>query len=108
VLDLLLTLGMVLLLTVGACLVVLLLGVLPFVIGTDAAERRGFSPDRWGAVCLLGVVLGALVAFWTLKGDHLILLLLPAAALCWAGPALVSLLDASQQRVGGTRGSHLR
>lgn len=107
-LDLLLTLGMVVLLTVGACLLGLLMGVLPFVIGIDAAERRGFSTERWGAVCLLGVVLGVLVGLWVLRGDHLALLLLPAALLCWAGPAVLSLLDSSQQRVGGTRGQHLR
>ena len=107
-LDLLLTLGMVMLLTVGGCLLVLLLGILPFVLGVDAAERRGFSTERWGVVCLLGVLLGAAFALWVLRGDHLVLLLLPAAVLCWVGPAVISLLDPSQRRVGGSRGQHLR
>ena len=106
--DMLATLVVVVLLTVGGCLLFLLLAVLPFVRGTDMAERRGFSTDRWGALCLFGVVAGAAVAFWVLRGDHLALLLLPAAALCWAGPAVISLLDSSQRRVGGPQGQHLR
>ena len=94
------------LIAVGVCLAGALLVVVPFILGVDLAERRGFSTQRWGLVCLVGTALMALCAYVVLKHDATKVLLLPAAALGWLGPAVVSLLDSRQRVLGGLQGAH--
>jgi hypothetical protein len=91
---------------VGLLLVLLL--VVPFVRTVDVAERRGFSTDRWGAVCVGAAVLAAGVAAWVEGGDHSRLLHLVPLALVLSPPLAVSLLDDGQARVGGGQGAHER
>lgn len=94
------------LLVVGMCLGGALLAVVPFVLGVDLAERRGFSTQRWGLVCLLGTTLMLVSAYLVFTHDATKVLLLPAAALGWLGPAVVSLLDSRQGLLGGVQGAH--
>jgi hypothetical protein len=89
-------------LVVGALAAVLI--VVPFVRAVDLAERRGFSPTRWGAVQLVLLALGALVGVMALR--HTGLLLLPAALLCWVTPLVLSLLSEGEVAVGGRQGAH--
>ena len=96
-----------LLLAAAACAAGIGLLVVPFVRSVDVAERHGFSAARWGAVSLAAGGLAALVGAWVLQHDHPVLLVVPAA-LAWAGPAALALLDASQTRVGGVQGGHER
>ena len=91
---------------VALCVAGILLVVLPFVRGVDMAERRGFSTQRWGGVCLVGTALMLLCSYLVLKHDWTKVLLLPAAALGWSGPAVLSLLDSRQRLLGGVQGAH--
>ena len=99
------TLVVTLLLTVLLCGLGVLLTVAPFVTGVDMAERRGYSTERWGAVCLAAIGAGAALGLWVKTSDSSRVLWLLAAALTWAGPAVLSLL-APGQRVGGPQGAH--
>ncbi len=94
-------------LTVVACAVGALVLVVPFLVGVDMAERRGYSTERWGALCLLGTGLGVAVAALVASKDLSTLLFLPALVLAWGAPAVLSLL-APGQRVGGPQGVHER
>ncbi|MDX6218393.1 MAG: hypothetical protein QOD70_191 [Frankiales bacterium] len=76
----------------------------PFVLAVDMAERRGFSPTRWGGVQLVLLGLGALLAVLALR--HTGFLLLPAAVLCWVTPLVLSLLKEDEVGVGGQQGAH--
>jgi hypothetical protein len=95
-------------LTVLALAVLAVGGVLctavPFVVAVDMAERRCFSPARWGAAQLVLLVLGGLVGYVALK--HLALLLLPAVLLCWMTPLALWVLSADDTRIGGRQGAH--
>ena len=95
-------------LAVLAVLVLAVVGVLctavPFVVAVDMAERRRFSPARWGGVQLVLLVLGALVGYVGLK--HNALLLLPAVLLCWMAPLVLWVLSADETRIGGRQGAH--
>jgi hypothetical protein len=90
------------------CLLVVALGVLPFVLTVDAAERHGFSTRRWGAVALAGTALMLAIGDWVVSGDHSRVLLLPAVVLGWGGLLVLSLLSRDQTRVGGYQGAHER
>lgn len=90
-----------------ACALGLLVLVAPFVVGVDMAERRGFSTERWGALCLLGSALGVAVGYAVRSQDLSVTLYLPALALAWATPGVLALLAAGQ-RIGGPQGLHER
>ncbi|MGB8650117.1 MAG: hypothetical protein WCD35_05585 [Mycobacteriales bacterium] len=84
----------------------LLLGVLPFVVGVDMAERRGFSTARWGGLCVGSVLLAALVGYAALKGPRPAVLLVPLLA--WSVPAVLRLLDPARVPLAGSQGAHER
>ena len=105
--DLLLALLSLALIVALACVVLVLLGLAPYLRGVDMAERRGFSTLRWGAVSAAGPALGLLLAFWVHRGHHDGVLYVPALLLTWAVPAVLSLL-APGQLVGGAQGAHER
>lgn len=90
-----------------ALAVLLALTVVPFVLACDMAERRRFSVARWGAVALAGSALGLSVALlaWRRTDLPTLLVLLPLA-LTWTGPALLWLLEGTEERLGGRRGAH--
>lgn len=89
-------------LVVLVCAVVVGLYVVPFVRTVDMGERRGFSTARVGALALLLAL--ASLGFGYL-GIHAHALLIPAALLSWAGPAVVALL-APGSRGLGCSGAH--
>jgi hypothetical protein len=105
--DLLLSLLALAVLVALACVVLVLLGVTPYLRGVDMAERRGFSTLRWGAVSAAGPVVAFLLAYWVHKGHHDGVLYVPALLLTWSVPAVLSLL-APGQLVGGSQGAHER
>lgn len=78
--------------------------VVPFVVGVDMAERRRFSPRRWGAVCLVGVLAGVAAA-WLLRSHGAVALL--GLVLGWATPALLAVLGPGSP-LGGEPGAHER
>lgn len=97
--------------TVVVVLAVLVLATLavgvtavPFVKVVDMAERRGFSPARWGGAQLVLLALAGLVAYVGLK--HAVVLVLPALLLCWLAPLVVSLLSRTDTWAGGRQGAH--
>lgn len=96
------TLLVVTLLAVLACAAVIALYVVPFVRTVDMAERRSFSPNRFGAIALVFALMSAGLAY---AGLHTHALLVPAALLAWAGPALVAVLPAGHRRLG-RQGAH--
>lgn len=106
--DVLATMTVASLLALAACLLLVLLGVLPFVQAVDLADRLRFSTLRWGLISLMGIAAGALAGWWVLDGGHLRLLLLPAAAVTWLVPGVISLMDPAQTSVGGRQGRHQR
>lgn len=83
------------------------LTVVPFVAAVGMAEQRGFSPTRWGAVALVTAPLGLLAAYAlvTRTGLPWMVGVLPVA-LTWAAPAVLWLLEGTQQRLGGRAGRH--
>ena len=97
-------------LVAAVVLVVLLVAVLvagtvvPFVVGVDMAERRMFSPRRWGAVCLVGVLAG-LACAWLLRSAGPVAL--SALLLGWAAPAALAVLGPGSA-LGGEPGAHER
>ena len=100
------TLVVVLLLVAAACAVGVGLVVVPFVLGVDMAERRGFSTTRWGAVSVSGIALALLAGLETVRLGLPAALLLPAAALAGTGPGVLALLGPTQTGVGGRQGEH--
>lgn len=90
-----------------ACLVGAALTVVPFVVGVDMAERRGYSTDRWGALCLLGPAAAMALGYVVHASGSGRVLYLPVALLAWAGPGLLAVLAAGQP-VGGPQGVHER
>ena len=105
--DLLLSVLSLALLVALLCVVLVVLGVAPYLRGIDMAERRGFSTFRWGAVSAAGPLLAFLLAYSVHKGHHDGVLYAPALLLTWSVPAVLSLL-APGQLVGGTQGAHER
>lgn len=88
--------------------VLALVTALPFVVGVDLAERRGFSTDRWGAACVVGSVV-ALLAAYELHHHHVTKVLVVAVLLvAWVVPVVLSLLSPQQRGLGGPSGAHLR
>jgi hypothetical protein len=108
VIDVLLTLLALSATVALVCVAVVALGVAPFVLTVDAAERRGFSPTRWGAFTLTGTLLMLALGYWVVHGHHTRVLLLPALIFGWAALGVLSLLSRDQTRVGGTQGAHER
>ena len=100
---LLAALSLAAILVVG-CVVGIGVVVLPFVLTVDLAERRGFSTTRWGAIALVDAALALGSASLVVK--HSALVLLATAALAWAAPAALSLMDRTQVRLGGYQGRH--
>ncbi len=80
------------------------LTALPFVVAVDMAERRRFSPARWGGVQLVLLALAALLGVLAWKSTWWILLLVPVVV--WAPPLMLSLLSADERSVGGYQGAH--
>ena len=80
-----------------------LLTLVPFVLALRRAEQRGFDPARWGAVALVGSVLGVGLALVALRSSLVLLLL--AVPLAFAGVLALLVLPADSQ-VGGRAGRH--
>lgn len=78
--------------------------VVPFVVGVDMAERRLFSPQRWGAVCLACVGAG-LGCAWILRHQGWVAVL--GLLLGWAAPAALAVLGPGSA-LGGEPGAHER
>jgi hypothetical protein len=95
-------------LAVLAVLVVAAVGVgctaVPLVVTVDMAERRRFSPARWGGAELVLLAVAALMAYVGVR--HAILMLVPAALLCWLTPLVLWLLSADDTGLGGQQGAH--
>ncbi len=94
------------LLASAAGLAVVALGVLPFVVGVDLAERRGLSADWWGAVCLCGIAITIGLGYEVLTATYHWPWLLVIAAVAWVAP--VGLRFATAGRPSPRRGAHLR
>jgi hypothetical protein len=94
--------------TLVVCLLVVVLGVVPFVLAGDVAERSGFSAFRWGAVTVLGELAMAALVYQVFTADWSKLLLLPAVLLPWVGLTVLSLLGPEERLVGGVPGAHQR
>ena len=105
--DLLLSLLSLVLIVVLCAVLLVLLGLVPYLRGVDMAERRGFSTLRWGAVSAAGPALALVLALLVHQGHHDGVLYVPALLFTWAVPAVLSLL-APGQLVGGTQGAHER
>ena len=80
-----------------------LLTLVPFVLALRGAEQRGFDPARWGAVALVGSVLGVGLALVALRSSPVLLLL--AVPLAFSGVLALRVLP-SDSRVGGRAGRH--
>jgi hypothetical protein len=103
--ELLLSVAVLLLVVVVLGLVGLALTVVPFVQALEAAERRGLSTTRIGALALVGSgvgLLGALVA--SREGVPLVDVVAPLAV-CWVVPVVTALLPRGARRAG-QRGAH--
>ncbi len=79
----------------------------PFVVALQMADARSFSTARWGAVALVGSVLGLLLALAFYRSDRIpaVAALLPLT-FTWAGPGLLWLLTGKETLVGGRAGAH--
>ena len=102
----LLSVLVVVLLAAVAVAVAVAFSVVPFVMATDLAERRGFSAGRWGGTQLVLLAISALATLVGARHGHLVLLVVPAALLCWITPAVLSLLSPDEQALGGYQGAH--
>ncbi|MFN2538223.1 MAG: hypothetical protein ABR549_08730 [Mycobacteriales bacterium] len=76
----------------------------PFVRTVDMAERRGFSPARWGGAQLVLTGLAVPVGYVAVK--HTLALAGPALLLCWLAPGVLSLLSDQETSIGGRQGAH--
>ena len=87
----------------------LLAGVtlVPFVLALQMADSRRFSTARWGALALVGSLLGLALAFVFYRSDSVpnAAALLPLL-LTWAGPGGLWLLTGEEAAVGGRAGAH--
>ncbi|MBC7373547.1 MAG: hypothetical protein H7323_06110 [Frankiales bacterium] len=81
------------------------LTLVPFVLAQRMAQTRGFPSARWGAFTLAASVVGLGVVGLALRGDRTPLLALTGVPVAYAGPLVLSLLEAGQ-RVGGRPGRH--
>lgn len=98
VVPLLVVLGVVLLCAVT---------VAPFVLACDMAERRGFSPARWGAVSLVASAIGLSIAWIGWRSDEVPgLLAVVPLGLTWTSPGLLWLLEGTERTIGGRLGAH--
>lgn len=95
-----------LLIVVVVGLVVLALTVLPFVRALDAAERRGLSTTRVGALALVGSGVGLLGALVAHGGGAALVDTVAPLAVCWLVPVVTALLPPGAARPGGRRGTH--
>ena len=86
-------------------LVLSVLTLVPFVLAQRMAETRGFPTTRWGALTLAASVVGLGVVVLGLRGDRTPLIALTGVPVAYAGPLVLSLLEAGQ-RVGGRTGRH--
>jgi hypothetical protein len=79
----------------------------PFVVALQMADTRRFSTTRWGAVALVGSLVGLALAAYFLRSDRLptVAALLPLL-LTWAGPGALWLLTGDEELVGGRAGAH--
>lgn len=83
--------------------------LVPFVAALQMAETRRFSTARWGAIALVAIGLGLLLALVFYRSDSV-----PSAAallplvLTWAGPGALWLLTGEEALVGGRAGAHER
>ena len=102
--SLLLSLLLVVVVVAAIGAVLAAVSALPFVVAVDMAERRGFSPARWGGLELVLLALAATVTY--LGWKHNVLLMPLAVLLAWAAPLLLSLLSGWEQAVGGRQGAH--
>ena len=104
----LLSTGMLLLIVTLVCAFGICAVVLPFGRTVGMAERRGFSPDRWGAVALGAIVvaLGAGLKVYGQGGGSRLLAPLVVLLLAWAPRAVLALIGPAQTRVGGRAGAH--
>lgn len=89
-------------------LVGLVVVVVPFVVTMDLAERRGFSPVRWGAASLAGTALMAGTIIWLWNAEHPPLLARPALVLGVLPLIVVALLAPGPRRWVGWPGAHQR
>ena len=88
-----------------------LVTVAPFVRAVDAAERRGFSPARWGWVAAVGCAVGLAVGTFAARGTQglvRVVLLVVGALVAWAVPLALALIGPHQVRLGGRAGAHER
>ena len=81
--------------------------LVPFVLALQMAQRRAFSPTRWGAVALVGSLLGLAFMLFLYRSERVsgIAVLLPIT-FTWAGPAALWLLSGEEAVVGGRSGAH--
>ena len=79
----------------------------PFVVALQMADARAFSTTRWGAVALVGSVLGLLLALLFYRSERVpdVAALLPLT-FTWSGPGLLWLLTGAETLVGGRAGAH--
>jgi hypothetical protein len=80
--------------------------LLPAYVALQLADARRFSTARWFAVSAAGI-LGGLGLAYLLHGSGApaVVALLPLV-FTWLGPALLSLLDEDQTKLGGRAGRH--
>jgi hypothetical protein len=104
--DLLLSLAVLLLVVVVVGLVGLALTVLPFVQALEAAERRGLSTTRTGALALAGSGAGLLGSFAAHRAGAPLLDVVAPLAVCWVVPVVAALLPPGAVRAAGRRGAH--
>ena len=83
-----------------------LVTVAPLYVALEMADARRFSTTRWAALTTVGIVVGVGYAYVLHKGDVPTVVTALPLALAWAGPGVLWLLDAGQQRIGGRAGLH--
>jgi membrane associated rhomboid family serine protease len=81
--------------------------LVPFVLALQMAETRAFSTARWGAIALVGSLVGLLLMLLFYRSDRIPTLasLLPLV-FTWTGPGLLWLLTGEEALVGGRSGAH--
>ena len=81
--------------------------LVPFVLALEMADHRRFSTTRWGAVALIGSIVGLALTLLLVRSDRVpsVITLLPLL-LTWAGPGALWLLSGEETAVGGRAGAH--
>lgn len=81
--------------------------LLPFVLALQMADVRAFSTARWGAISVVGSLVGLLLFLVVLRSDRVPtpVALLPLV-FTWAGPGGLWLLTGEEARIGGRAGAH--